>query len=217
VILNGKPTGVPAVGFQIAFPPVATTTPAGCQAQTGGSTTGLVSCDPGRGSVDLPPGRYGDVLVNAPSSELVLHPGDYMFDSLTLNPHSTLQLPAGERVRVITVNVASLHASVVCSGASGTVPCDEDSVASNFGIIDLGTSQVMIDETMPGTVVAPNASIHVRTKAAAVHGSFWSKVGVVVAPPGSVVVPSTNVFFDPAESPAFPACSTGMKDAGAGD
>jgi hypothetical protein len=83
--------------------------------------------------------------------------------------------------------------------------------------MDLGTTQVMIDETFPGTVVAPNATIHVRTKAGTVYGSFWSKAGVVVAPPGTIVVPSTNVFFDPKDALAFPACGSGMKDAGVSD
>jgi hypothetical protein len=85
-----------------------------------------------------------------------------MFDSLIINPGTTLQLPAGQRVRIFTTNTVKLQPqAVICSGQNGITPCDPASVASNFGVMYAGTNDVLVHITMAGTIVAPNAPIRV--------------------------------------------------------
>src|SRR4029077_18146273 len=95
------------------------------------------------------------------SGTLALHAGDYMFDALVLDAGATLQLPANHRVRIFTTNTVKLNPDVFCSGPSGIVPCDPANVASNFGVMDMGTTDVIVGMTTAGTVVAPNAPIRV--------------------------------------------------------
>jgi hypothetical protein len=188
VVLNGKPLGTPAVGFQFEFPSV------------------LAIPVHQQGILDLLPGRYIAVAANR-SDTLILHGGDYIFDSIVLSPGSRLQLPADERVRIFATSTVQLNPEVVCTGPSGVVPCDPAGVAANLGVMDVGVSDAIIGVTMAGTIVAPNASIRVAARyRQTVYGSFWSKVGVVVGPSVTVVVPSANVFFDASELPAYPAC-----------
>jgi hypothetical protein len=158
---NGAQLPKPFVGFQIDFPSLPATIPVGCFLR-GDVSDRQVFCNPvGYGGVlDLVPGRYVDVSV-ASGGTLVLHPGDYMFDALALDPGATLRLPSGQRVRVVTKNSAELAANVTCFGASGIVSCNPDGTASNFGLMDLGTSPVFANTSMAGTVVAPNAAITV--------------------------------------------------------
>jgi hypothetical protein len=199
-----------AVGFQIDFPPIPTTIPTGCTAPASGAVT-PVTCAPveKNGVLDLVPGRYGDLTVQS-SGTLVLKPGDYMFDSLQLAAGSELQLPTDQRVRIVTRNAASLSAGVQCVSASGVVaPCDPDSAASSFGLMDLGTSDVVVRMTPAGSIVAPNAPIVANpASGTTLHGDFWSNEIVTLPPSSTVVAPTTNVFFAPNDVQAYPACST---------
>jgi hypothetical protein len=209
VVGPGDLRAAPAVGFQMDFPWLPPTVPIGCTAQTQNGVTTQVTCAPVNGNhvLDLVPGRYADVTVQA-TGTLLLAPGDYLFDSLQIAAAAHLQLPAGQRVRVVVKNAASLSADVKCFDASGFVSaCDPDGAASSFGLMDLGTSDVVVGTSLAGTIVAPSASIVVGPGAGTtVHGAFWSNRSVSVTPSSTIVVPSTNVFFDPSDAPAYPAC-----------
>ena len=208
VVRQGDQVGAPEVGFQIDFPSLPATTPAGCSTHANKSGT-QVTCEPVKHgeTLELVPGAYDEITVSH-SGTLVLHPGDYMFEALRLEPGARLHLPTGQRVRVLTKNAADLGADVKCFDASGVTECNPDDAASRFGVMDLGTSDVVVGTALAGTIVAPRASIVVLPGSGGVtHGAFWSKKRVTVLPWGKIVMPSANVFFDSTEASAYPACA----------
>jgi hypothetical protein len=121
--------------------------------------------------VELPPGEYGSVVVNA-GAQVVLQSGSYRFDSLHVDRQATLSLGSGE----IVVHVASslVHGGATTSGDTSLV----------LGY--LGSETAWIEASLAATVVAPRAELVMGSAPNSIYrGAFFARR--IVVGPGTTV------------------------------
>lgn len=114
----------------------------------------------------LIPGSYRNVTVNA-GTRLTLGTGTYNFQSLKLEPQSTLTLNPGAGSVVINVRSELIFRGVVPS---------RDTNAAKVLVGYFGTAMAAVEAPFGGTLVAPNARIKVESLNGATHyGAFFGK------------------------------------------
>jgi hypothetical protein len=122
--------------------------------------------DVGSGTRPLAPGAYGSVTIR-PGAHLQLSAGDYVFKSIDLESNAHLDIiKTGGPVRVLVLENAILR------GAYDHTPATPTGFVMGF----VGQSTVYLETPFRGTVVAPNATVNLRSVAPEVHrGEFFAK------------------------------------------
>jgi hypothetical protein len=144
--------------FAWAIPTAMATGTAGPRTRTGG----------GRTTVDLPPGFYRDVVVEA-GSATVLHAGEYVFDSLDLREQGVLEMRNTEG----PIHVWVRRALVL----RGRTLDDADVPNLLFGYA--GGEALALVTSFSGTLVAPRAEVTLSATDTPHRGSFFARSIVV--------------------------------------
>lgn len=126
---------------------------------------GLVGLEPNQ-TRSLAPGAFGDTSVKN-GAKLSLRSGSYFFQSLTLEPSSTLELDNRNGALFIYVRNQLIYRGKTVELAP-TLP------NVLFGVV--GSEGVTVEAPFRGTVVAPNAAVTLATVGAPGHvGAFYGR------------------------------------------
>lgn len=117
---------------------------------------GNLSTFPRAPRLDLAPNRYGNLTIAANAS-VQLRGGSYRFDSLILEPDSTLLLDNASGTIVVLVDSTFIHRGQLRLTAPAL---------SNVLFLNDGTSMVSIEAPFVGTLVAPSARINIDSPSA---------------------------------------------------
>lgn len=109
-----------------------------------------VSVDP-NGFDTASPGRYDLIEVFADAT-LELAPGTYFVDELEVEPGATLMLSDAAATFIYVFETLDYKGST--TGASG---------GSTFAVVYLGTDDTVLEQSLGGTLVAPNAFVRLAT------------------------------------------------------
>lgn len=121
-------------------------------------------------SEDLAPGRYGDVIVG-PDAELVLSTGDYVLDSLDLQPGGSLYVDASAGpVRIFVQSSLLLEGLWTSTDSSGVL------------LAFVGDADVSVNAELGATVLAPSAHVKVGTGMALQFAGAILAAEVVIHP-----------------------------------
>lgn len=114
----------------------------------------------------MAPGAYGQVTVR-PGAHLQLSAGDYVFKSIDLESNAHLEIiKTNGPVRVLVLENAILRASY------DHTPATPNGFVMGFA----GQNTVYLETPFRGTVVAPNATVNLRSVDPEVHrGEFFGK------------------------------------------
>ncbi len=152
-------------------------------------TPGVIS---GGASVTLAPGGYGHVSVQA-ASKLKLSAGTYTFESLNLEPGTTLDLDnAGGGISVFARGAFKLKVAPVYTAPN----------KYNVLFAVTGAGPVELEQNLRGTLIAPNAHVTLPTATISLghHGSVHAK--------SLTVRPQTDFFHHPYQRDATDCAST---------
>jgi hypothetical protein len=129
------------------------------------SNQGAVSLEPNQ-TRSIAPGAFGDASVKA-GAKLSLRAGTYFFQSLTLEPSSTLELD--NRTGPLFIYVRN---RLIYRGKTVELSASTPNVL--FGVV--GSDSVMVEAPFRGTLVAPKAAVVLATVGAAGHvGAFYGR------------------------------------------
>jgi hypothetical protein len=151
---------LPNLNLQVTFP---------------AANQGPVSLEPGTKKT-IGPGAYGGVSVKSRATLTLAAGGVYFFDSLMLEPQSTVVLASGGAQVTIYVRLDCTIRGQLTQAGGG---------APNLFLGALGSNPVSVEVPFSGTLVAPNATLALATVAAPGYtGAFFA--ANLVAQPGSV-------------------------------
>jgi hypothetical protein len=125
----------------------------------------------------LAPGQYGAVTVHS-NAKLVLSAGDYELTSLDLKPQAQLVVPSAnaEAVQIFVRDSVIYRGSTVASGA-----------LAPLYLAYMGTAPLTLERAFLGTIVAPSASLTLKTlNQGSFTGDFFAKT-VTLSPHTSVL------------------------------
>jgi hypothetical protein len=128
----------------------------------------------------LAPGDYGNVVVK-PRAHLVLQPGVYHFDGLSMDATSFLDIPANVLTRVDVRNTLNLSGTVVQQGTAQTLM-----------ITYVGT-YAFVTQKFAGTLVAPYALVNLHVAGTEMRASIWG-LSVELYEGGRVRLANTSVW-----------------------
>lgn len=140
------------------------------------ATAQAVDLEPGQTST-LTPGRYTTVRV-ASRATLTLNSGAYYVDSLQLEPQSSLLLQQDSGPIVINATtVLQLRGQLAAVG--GGHP--------DLLLVEVGSSDVFVETPFDGAIVAPNASVTLRSVTPGHTGFFYGQH--VTVDPRTIIAP----------------------------
>jgi hypothetical protein len=147
----------------------------------------------GEDSLDLPPGPYDSVVVG-PSGRLLIHSGEYSFESLDIAPDSTVEISNVTGPVYVWVRRALSVAGMLIDYAS----------QPNIIVGYAGSVPATIGTALRATLVSPNAALRLPRTAEPHSGSFFARS--IIVENGAII---EHRAFDPdshLESP-FAVCS----------
>lgn len=144
------------------------------------SNSGNIVAQSGQ-TISLSAGSYGSVTINQ-SGTVKLVSGTYYLDSLSVEPQSTLSLDLTAGPIRIYVRTALAQRGKVIEVGGG---------AERLLVVYYGTSEAPVERSFPGTLVAPNGKVNLKTLAdpGYVGGVFAKEVEL-----GSSTRFSRNIF-----------------------
>jgi hypothetical protein len=186
VTISGKSVTVtPAVGDSLIW-----------IASTPGGTVPGWDLQPGQ-SQSVAPGRYGAMSVKSTAKLILSSPGRYFFESLDLEPGSTLQLPTADQSTEVYVHGQQLILRGNISGPSG--------IEERFAIIYAGSNDVFAEAPMVGALIVPSANVTLRSLATPHKGSVWGKTVSLDA--GAKLQPAEQLFLLTLAKPSTGKCT----------
>jgi cytoskeletal protein CcmA (bactofilin family) len=112
------------------------------------SSNGDIALEPGITAVRAP-GPYGRVALKS-SSHLTISSGTYFFETLEMEPGSTLEVKATGAPVIIYVRGNSFLRGTILEGTAG---------GRRLMVVYLGTNTVFVDGALVGTIAAPNTGV----------------------------------------------------------
>ena len=110
------------------------------------------------------PGSYRSLTLK-PRSTLTLLPGAYFFDSIRLEPGSTLYLPDGDTTLLHVKSSAHVRGDI--QGA--------DPAVQTLALIYLGEGAIHVNTGFSGTIIAPRGTLVADIGASEIQASLWGK------------------------------------------
>jgi len=135
----------------------------------------------------LEPGSYGKLHVKSRSKVMLVTGGQYYFKSLLIEPEATLFAENSQGPIFVVVS------GVVNSGSAFTFrgKIEKATTQPNLLVTYLGASDALVERPFAGTLLAPNAALHLQVSPVAHKGMFYGKK-ITVEPDTTVQVETFN-------------------------